>query len=114
MLGLWIVTCGVLSSGVPAPNAAIDEGTNTFAFNSLATSKVFTTPSTLTFQVNCGMLSPLAESIAAKFTIVSALNSFANSNILFGSVTSNISKRISSTAALFASEQSVAKMFSLP
>ena len=103
-----------MSSGVPTPNAAIDEGTNTCAFNSLATSNVLTTPSTLTFQVNCGILSPLAESIAAKFTIVSALNSLANSNILFGSVTSNVSKRISSIAALFASEQSVANILSLP
>ena len=66
------VYCGVASAGVFGPNAAIDDGQNTFSGlpaspRSRAISRMFSRPSMFSVQAFSGAFSPVADSSAASW-----------------------------------------------
>ena len=67
VVGIRMVSCGVLILGAVGPNAAMLLGQNTrFSFCFLATSRMLYSVPRLMFHAACGFSSPVAESTAAK------------------------------------------------
>ncbi|OQB89207.1 MAG: hypothetical protein BWX83_01197 [Candidatus Cloacimonetes bacterium ADurb.Bin117] len=92
VVGRISVSWGVLSIGVLSPKAPIEEGKNTAAPISLATSSEFIMLSMFIFQARVGLFSPTADSTATRLMMVSMLYLFTTSNIFSASRASMFSQ----------------------